>query len=107
MKSEQEIREELQKLKKFVAQASDEELKQRHTHYIDQLEWVLKVPSRTEKMIGPTKWWLISDEDVQVIKKGLVDSTPEIRVQALHALDSGLHKTDDIPDDWKGVKEVR
>jgi len=42
MKTELEIREELQKLREFVSQVSDEELKQRHIHYIDQLEWVLK-----------------------------------------------------------------
>jgi len=42
MKNETEIREELQKLRKFVAQVVDEGLKQRHIHYIDQLEWVLK-----------------------------------------------------------------
>lgn len=42
MKTEQEIREEIQRLERFVAQVVDEELKQRHIHYIDQLEWVLK-----------------------------------------------------------------
>lgn len=48
MKSEQEIRDELKKLKNFVAQASDEELKERHIHYIDQLEWVLREKLRVE-----------------------------------------------------------
>lgn len=52
-------------------------------------------------MSTPEKWWLISDEDVQAIKKGLVDPAPEMREGALHALDSGLHKTDDVPEDWK------
>ena len=43
---------------------------------------------------GPTKWWLISDEDVQAIKKGLTGSL-------LHALESGLHVTNEVPEDWK------
>lgn len=47
-------------------------------------------------MNTPTKWWLISDEDVQAIKKGLAGSL-------LHILESGLHTTDDIPEDWKNV----
>ncbi len=45
-------------------------------------------------MSRPTKWWLISDDDVQAIKKGLTDSL-------LHTLESGLHETDEIPEDWK------
>ena len=45
-------------------------------------------------MTDPTKWWLISDEDVQAIKKGLTGSL-------LHTLESGLHITDEIPDDWR------
>lgn len=45
------------------------------------------------------KWWLISDEDVQVIKKSLMTKTH--REKALHTLASGLHKTDEVPDDWK------
>lgn len=39
------------------------------------------------------KWWLISDDDYRVISKGLQD--------ALHILDTGLHKTDTIPDDYR------
>lgn len=42
----------------------------------------------------PTKWWLISDEDVQAIRNGLTGSL-------LHTLSSGLHTTDEIPEDWK------
>jgi hypothetical protein len=41
----------------------------------------------------PKKWWLISDEDVQEIKKFLQG--------ALHTLETGLHQTDEIPEDWK------
>lgn len=41
------------------------------------------------------KWWLISDEDYKAISKGLQD--------ALHYLDTGLHKTDVIPDDFKFI----
>lgn len=52
-------------------------------------------------MNDPKKWWLISDEDVQLIKKGLTVPNFKVRARALHALDSGLHKTDAIPDDWK------
>lgn len=48
VKSELEIREELQKLEKFVAQVVDGELKERYTHYIDQLEWVLKEVGENE-----------------------------------------------------------
>lgn len=44
-------------------------------------------------MSEPKKWWLISEEDVQAIEKNLA--------QALHALESGLHMTDEIPEDWK------
>jgi hypothetical protein len=67
------------------------------------------------------KWWLISDEDVQIIRDGLTAPTHDIndyncptgwddcrgcdgdekRRNALHALDSGLYLTNAIPDDWK------
>jgi len=56
-------------------------------------------------MSDPKKWWLISDEDVQAIKKGLEDISPEVREEALHTLDSGLHKTGDIPDDFLSQKK--
>jgi hypothetical protein len=39
------------------------------------------------------KWWLISDDDYKTISKALRD--------ALHILDTGLHRTDAIPDDYK------
>ena len=52
-------------------------------------------------MSDPKKWWLISDEDVQVIRNGLVSSVLAVRENALHTLDSGLHKTDEIPDDYR------
>ncbi len=42
----------------------------------------------------PKKWWLISNEDVQAIKKGLTGSL-------LHTLESGLHITYEVPEDWK------
>jgi len=45
-------------------------------------------------MSKPKKWWLISDEDVQAIKGALTG-------EPLHILDSGLHETDAIPEDWK------
>lgn len=41
-----------------------------------------------------TKWWLISNVDVQQIRQELTGS-------ALHTLDSGLHITNAVPDDWK------
>lgn len=47
------------------------------------------------------KWWLISDEDVKRIRLGLKEGTYGTRIEGLHALDSGLHKTDEIPEDWK------
>ena len=67
------------------------------------------------------KWWLISDEDINVIREALQAPTHEIndyncptdwdscrgcdgdeqRKKAVHALDSGLHITDVIPDDFK------
>ena len=48
-------------------------------------EWVHK---------NPSKWWLISDEDVQTIKKGLTGAL-------LRTLESGLHITDVIPADFQ------
>ncbi len=71
------------------------------------------------------KYWLISDEDVKNIRFALdsaqvvteqkcdddgclcdIGNDPSARhdfiyVDALHSLDSGLHKTDCIPDDFK------
>ena len=54
-------------------------------------------------MSDPKKWWLISDEDVQVIRKGLMHATHVKKEKALHALDSGLHVTDEVPEDWKNA----
>lgn len=61
-------------------------------------------------MSDPKKWWLISDEDVQLIKKGLTVPKEyyrflKVRARALHALNSGLHKTEEVPDDWKKEAE--
>jgi len=75
----------------------------------------------------PMKWWLISDEDVVIIRAGLMVATHEAndfncqdwppgkgcrgcegdekRRIALHSLDSGLHLTDAVPDDWKEVED--
>lgn len=71
---------------------------------------------------APKKWWLISDEDVQKIRDGLMASTHEandfncedwpdrecrgcvgqrIREAGIYALNTGLHETDVVPDDWK------
>ena len=70
------------------------------------------------------KWWLINDDDVQIIMQGLDAPThsandyncpdtwdycngcegDEKRTKAQHALASGLHLTECIPDDFK-VKE--
>lgn len=69
------------------------------------------------------KWWLISNEDVRKIRSALTAPTHEandyncedwppgegcrgcigdaMRAEGLHALDSGLHVTDAIPDDFK------
>jgi len=44
------------------------------------------------------KWWLINDEDVKTIKIALIESN---QTSALHTLDSGLHLTNEIPDDFK------
>lgn len=55
-------------------------------------------------MSEPKKWWLISDEDVQTIRTGLKARTDILTSHALHALDSGLHKTDEVPADFK--KEI-
>ena len=49
-------------------------------------------------MTDPKKWWLISDEDVQTVKRGLTG----IR---LYTLETGLHKTDAVPDDWINNKD--
>jgi len=60
-------------------------------------------------MSDPKKWWLISDEDVQTIKEKLdlpmTSDTPELIEEVLHIFASGLHKTDEVPDDWK--KEIK
>jgi len=70
------------------------------------------------------KWWLISDEDVQFIRKALRAPThedndfncptdipvmwacdacegDEMRWKASQLLDSGLHVTDAVPDDFR------
>jgi len=53
------------------------------------------------------QWWLISEEDVELIRKGLILFQEEREVQrdALHALDSGLHITKAIPDDYADETE--
>ncbi len=58
-------------------------------------------------MSSPKKWWLISDDDVHMIRAGLEAKTAPLRQRAtaLYALDSGLHETDAIPDDWKKEAE--
>jgi len=48
--------------------------------------------------MGEQKWWLISAENVDSIRKALESSGQK---DALHDLDSGLHITDCIPDDFK------
>ncbi len=48
--------------------------------------------------IEPTKWWLISDEDVHAIRKGLTGDL-------LHTLSSGLHETDAVPTDFQTSTE--
>jgi hypothetical protein len=62
------------------------------------------------------EWWLISKEDMNTIKKTLEHKIKEIDDQcffkghcvlskplrdALHSLDSGCHKTEALPDDFK------
>jgi len=69
------------------------------------------------------RWWLICDEDVQTIKTALLAPTHEandyncedwppgkecegcegneLRQKALHDLESGLHITNVVPDDWE------
>ncbi len=49
-------------------------------------------------MSDTKKWWLISNENVESIRKALEDAGPE---DALHDLESGLNTTECIPDDWK------
>jgi len=70
-----------------------------------------------------SKWWLISNEDVNAVRKGLMAPMhlptsfncperarnehcaacdgDELRKQALHALDTGLNVTTVVPDDFK------
>jgi hypothetical protein len=58
----------------------------------------------------PKKWYLISKEDADEIREALelfttfydIDSNNVAR-DALHTLDSGLHATDAVPDDWRDV----
>ena len=51
-------------------------------------------------MEDKVKWWLISDDDQKEIGGKLREAGLH---DALHTLDSGLHKTDEIPDDYKGL----
>jgi hypothetical protein len=58
------------------------------------------------------KWWLISDESYREIQKNLVttieqtkDAEPlKLLRDALHTLDTGLSRTNEIPSDWRGRK---
>ncbi len=54
-----------------------------------------------KKEMSKQKWWLISDEDVQKIKNALGNALDSVQDDALHTLESGLHTTDCVPDDWK------
>lgn len=51
------------------------------------------------------EWWLISNDDVIKIRKYLCLPSRfeqnESRREALHCLESGLHSTTAIPDDFK------
>ncbi len=68
-----------------------------------------------------TKWWLISNEDIEIIRKGLNASTheandyncnpmphescagcdgDEMRDKAWYTLDTGLHTTNVVPTDY-------
>lgn len=57
-----------------------------------------------QKQNDQAKWWLISDEDVQTVRDGLeeaIDFHPSAQTtRALHTLESGLHVTDAVPDDF-------
>ena len=53
-----------------------------------------KYPEKRGSVIDPKKWWLISDGDVQTLRDRLSGDL-------LHILESGLHTTDEIPEDWK------
>ena len=49
-------------------------------------------------MSDPKKWWMISEESVVIISDALArldESKP------IMELDTGLHTTDCVPDDWK------
>jgi hypothetical protein len=46
-------------------------------------------------------WLLIARDDVQRIRKAL-STLPNVAArEALHLLDTGLHTTDAVPDDWR------
>lgn len=58
------------------------------------------------------RWWLISDEDIDLIRKGLeliegvnlADSFERgVAEDTLHALDTGLHKTEAVPEDFQNA----
>jgi hypothetical protein len=56
----------------------------------------------------PTGWWLISKEDVASLQEKLlflqstsIGGMKPIYKSLLHTLETGLHQTDEVPDDWK------
>ena len=56
---------------------------------------------------SPTEWWLISKGDAAMISSCLrvmIEKDPEGSTalkHAMHTLDSGCHKTDEIPSDYQ------
>lgn len=69
--------------------------------------------SETTAPLSRSRWWLISDKTYRVISvtlENLLDELPESKAkeeirQALHQLDTGLHVTDSIPEDYKKDEE--
>ncbi len=60
----------------------------------DLIREARKLEEASRAAIEPTKWWLISDEDVHAIRKGLTGDL-------LHTLSSGLHETEAVPTDFQ------
>ena len=46
------------------------------------------------------RWWLISDESVDIIRTALERRTELLFESALVELDTGLNRTPIVPDDW-------
>ncbi len=69
-----------------------------------------KIPHGIDYPFPTTKWWLISNEDAELIQNGLgrlKEASHErsfagtVIDDILHTLDAGLHTTEEVPEDFR------